>query len=367
MPFLSFCAIVRDEARRVGQCLASVAGLADELIVVDTGSADATPDLCRAWGARVCPFPWTGDFAAARNHGLAQAAGEWILWLDADEVLHAGDPAGLLDTLAHTPGPLLGLDMRHYTGLMPPCPQRSYTSVGYRFFRRAAGISFTGRIHEHLALPRGIEAPAVYPHAWVEHFGYLDEVVADRDKGRRNLELLLLAKAEAPDPWLDYHIAAEAHRAGDCRAAYIGVNDALAGFLARGELPPAQAYKLKYELLLLASPPGELPGVLPGLDKALLLYPEYVDLHFCRGVLLWRLERYAEGAEAFRRCLDLGERPGPLTLTGTGSFYALYYLALCAQAQGDLDGARTACTQALALYPQFSEARGLLDRLPPGP
>jgi hypothetical protein len=86
-PCLSLCMIVRDEAANLPACLDSVAGLADDLVVVDTGSTDATRDIARARGARVIEAQWTGDFAAARNLALAEARGEWILVLDADETL----------------------------------------------------------------------------------------------------------------------------------------------------------------------------------------------------------------------------------------------------------------------------------------
>jgi tetratricopeptide (TPR) repeat protein len=79
--------IVRNEMRNLEACLDSVGSLADERIVVDTGSDDGTRDRASSLGARVVDFPWTDDFSAARNVGLDQARGAWILVLDADETL----------------------------------------------------------------------------------------------------------------------------------------------------------------------------------------------------------------------------------------------------------------------------------------
>ena len=85
---LSFCMIVRNEERSLARCLESVRDLASELIVVDTGSTDATPLIAASFGAAVIPFDFTViDFAAARNRALSCARGRWILMLDADEVL----------------------------------------------------------------------------------------------------------------------------------------------------------------------------------------------------------------------------------------------------------------------------------------
>ena len=85
----SLCMIVRDEERYLAGCLESVVDLVDEIVVVDTGSTDSTPDIARRFGARVFNFQWVDDFSAARNESLRHATGEWIFWLDADERLDA--------------------------------------------------------------------------------------------------------------------------------------------------------------------------------------------------------------------------------------------------------------------------------------
>ncbi len=85
---LSLCMIVRNEERDLPRCLDSVRDLARECIVVDTGSTDATVRIAAGYGAEVIPFDFTFvDFAAARNHAVSRATGQWILMLDADETL----------------------------------------------------------------------------------------------------------------------------------------------------------------------------------------------------------------------------------------------------------------------------------------
>src|SRR5262249_30962404 len=87
MPRVSLCMIVRDEEANLPRCLRSAADLVDEMVVVDTGSADGTREFARRLGARVVDFAWVDSFAAARNASLDHATGEWIFWLDADEYL----------------------------------------------------------------------------------------------------------------------------------------------------------------------------------------------------------------------------------------------------------------------------------------
>lgn len=84
---ISLCMIVRDEERFIGQCLKSVVGVVDELIVVDTGSKDRTVNIAEQFGAHIFSHAWKNDFSKARNFSLNKATGDWILIMDADEEL----------------------------------------------------------------------------------------------------------------------------------------------------------------------------------------------------------------------------------------------------------------------------------------
>lgn len=84
---LSLCMIVKNEQETLAKCLNSVKGIVDEMIIVDTGSTDKTPKIAQQFGAKVHSFNWCDDFAKARNASLSYATGQWILVLDADEIL----------------------------------------------------------------------------------------------------------------------------------------------------------------------------------------------------------------------------------------------------------------------------------------
>jgi glycosyltransferase involved in cell wall biosynthesis len=97
---LSVCLIVRDEAENLPACLASVAGLEAEVIVVDTGSTDNTREVAERCGAKVYGFAWQDSFAAARHESLRHATGRWVPWLDADDRIEEENRARLCRLLA---------------------------------------------------------------------------------------------------------------------------------------------------------------------------------------------------------------------------------------------------------------------------
>ena len=79
--------IVKNEASVLARCLDSVRGAVDEIVIADTGSTDETPAIARRYTDMVYPFAWCDDFSAARNFCFSKATGDYLMWLDADDVL----------------------------------------------------------------------------------------------------------------------------------------------------------------------------------------------------------------------------------------------------------------------------------------
>ncbi|MET0262433.1 MAG: glycosyltransferase family 2 protein [Rariglobus sp.] len=205
LPRLSLCMIVRNEAANLPACLDSVRGLADDLVIVDTGSTDATRDIARARGARVVKTTWTGDFGAARNLALAEARGEWILVLDADETLPPASRIRLHELIA---GPA-----RHAYNLVQKnllSGTGGHVSVHIvRLFPNDPRIRFERPIHEQVntSLERaGI--PIVDTDIPFEHTGYASaEVLAGKTQRNRSIIEKALATEPDGDPNLRYFYA----------------------------------------------------------------------------------------------------------------------------------------------------------------
>ncbi len=370
--------IVRDEAERLQRCLSSVAEFVDEMVLLDTGSTDDTVAIAERCGAVVHHLSWPGDFAPARNAALTHVRGDWVLVLDADEVLteQAREP---LRQLMADPDLLLINLLRHELG----AAQAPYSNVS-RLFRRHPAISWSRRYHamvddsvaaELAREPRWRIADCPVPA--LLHDGYRPELLASGHKAQR-----LRAAMEAE----------LAERPGDAyAAAKLGALEISEGRRERGlallrqglASCPADAHPERYELLLHlalaeASPTAEalyrqalalpLPPRLTlaaQLNLAALLMekgaaaannnslaeaaalalaaaeaaPELALGWRSLGLIERRRGRIGAAIEAYRRSLAL-EPDHPETQQN---------LAVALLLGGDIDGARTGFSRAIAL------------------
>ncbi|PYG89880.1 glycosyltransferase involved in cell wall biosynthesis [Ruminiclostridium sufflavum DSM 19573] len=359
--FLSLCMIVKNEEAWLDNCLQSAGNIADEIIIVDTGSTDGTKEICRKYNACIYTFLWNENFSEARNFGLEKASGKWILWLDADEELEIDDTASFLNMLEKSDTDFQMISLINYFGSPPPDPNKSYLFSSYRLFRNNRGIRFTGSIHEHLDIQISSASAnyEVIPNARIYHYGYMEHVVEIKEKHKRNLYLLQKEKQGSDySPWIDYHIASEYYRVKKYIEAFNNINLSLKRFLEKKTIPPSLLYKLKYDILLAL---GSFEGAWPGINNAIALYPEYVDLHFYKGLILFEKQKPEEAISAFQQCVKLGDNnPRYLTMTGCGGFRAWYFIGRCSEAMGNPSEAINAYSRAISLYPDCQEAS---DRL----
>jgi hypothetical protein len=191
---LSVCLIARNEEKSLPRALASVRGIADETVVVDTGSTDRTVELAKEMGAAVCHFPWCDDFSAARNAAIDHARGDWIFWLDADEELLPESFDELRANLARPDA--LGFFIRRQD--LKHADRLDFFSMMWqlRLFRRRDDLRFLGRCHPDFKNLGEVEAKTgqLIHHSTVtiRHYGYIGEMVpAKLRRGARLLELEL--------------------------------------------------------------------------------------------------------------------------------------------------------------------------------
>jgi tetratricopeptide (TPR) repeat protein len=189
---VSAALIVRDESTFIEDCLESLAGLVDEIVVVDTGSRDDTIDKALRFPIKLHTLAWHQDFSAARNFAIAQASGEWILYIDADERLEVRDQALWRDIIADKSK--AGWKLRFY----PRVGWTPYSEL--RLFLNDPRIRFRGVIHERMhdgvrAVCRSDGLDIGLCDIALHHFGYEG---GQRHKITRNIPLLRAYLANDP-------------------------------------------------------------------------------------------------------------------------------------------------------------------------
>jgi tetratricopeptide (TPR) repeat protein len=226
MAHLTLCTIARDEQELLPGCLDSVRGAIDRMIVVDTGSTDATASIAAAAGALVVRHGWDDDFAAARNAALEHVDGGFVLVLDADERLAPGHGPALraLVERGGIDGALLELHDASRAGATPEevldgRARRGEPMLLARLLRRTGDLRWEGLVHEHVtgwARGKRIVASDVA----IVHYGAIPEVRAQKRKRERNLGLLERVCAREPDNVVfRTHLAHELLEAGDAARA----------------------------------------------------------------------------------------------------------------------------------------------------
>jgi hypothetical protein len=151
MMALSVCIVTRNEEHNLPRLLGSVASVADQVIVADTGSTDRTAAVAAEFGATVRLVQWTDDFAAARNFALSQATGDWILWLNPDEELLPGSQTLVRNCLTQTGA--LGFMLLVQEVMQANRPEYCTETVQLRLYRRRPDLHFIGRLHARLEPP----------------------------------------------------------------------------------------------------------------------------------------------------------------------------------------------------------------------
>lgn len=152
---ISLCMIVKNENDVIGRCLDSVKDIADEIIVVDTGSTDNTKKIVKTFTDKIYDFKWIDDFSAARNYAYSMAKMDYILWLDADDIILEDDRKNLIQLKANLSKKVDIVMMKYNVGF----DKNGNITLSYfreRLSKRTNNYKWMEPIHEYLEISGNI-------------------------------------------------------------------------------------------------------------------------------------------------------------------------------------------------------------------
>ena len=307
---LSLCMIVKNEAATLPKCLNSVRKVVDEMVVLDTGSIDRTPDIAQQLGAKVHHFKWCNDFSAARNAALKYVSGDWILVLDADETLTPAIVPQLREAIARDEYLLINL-VRHEVG----AEQSPYSLVS-RLFRNHPDIHFDRPYHA--LVDDSVSAILTKEPHWqvgylpgvaLLHTGYQKSAIAQNNK---------YAKAAA----------------------------AMSGFLATHPDDPYVCSKLGALYVETGKISQGMELLRRGITAAEENYDILYELHYHLGIAYSRLQKSPQAISHYQAAIKLPIYP----MLKLGAYNNLGNLLKVA---GDFNGAKTAYATTLKIDPTF--------------
>jgi len=350
--------IVRDEEKYLGQALESCKPIADEVIVVDTGSNDRTVEIAKAHGAKVFDFEWVDDFSLARNFSISQASCKWILILDADEAISEqdylkckkllNDPTvcWLFATRNYSNDPCLS----NYKPVKGEYPEWERIYGGYfegnrvRLFPNDPQIRFEGRVHElveHTIRKLGkyrIQKTEIPIH----HYGHTPEAKGERDERKAHLYAVSGEGKAKDDPthWQNYFELALEYSS---RKLY---QQSLTNFEKAAKLNPGYSEILSNMGYVLCEM-GRYQEAIQALEQGLQINPQDHGAYGNLGVAFIRMENYSMATQALTRAIEIF----PEFVNGYCN------LAKALLRMGRMQEAVAAYDRALQIYPGYATAK----------
>lgn len=303
---VTLCMIARNEEESLLRCLKSVDGVVDEIVLVDTGSIDSTPEIGRRNGARLISHKWKNDFSEARNAGLEAASGQWILVLDADEELDADTRKRLPAVVGSSEADGVEIIVR---SLMPETDVLKYEDTRIvRLFRNNRLYRYTLPIHEQIRSSIEEVGGTIVPSGMViMHYGYMNRAVSGKEnRGERNLRILNEATKQSPDnPYFHYQIGVTLMSTGKKNEAYEELKKVLG--LDYGRMGSAVLDRFYMKISQLALDKDENAQAVKYASRSLDYNPDNRISMYVKAVGLLATNRIADG---YQTLMKIQENPG---------------------------------------------------------
>jgi glycosyltransferase involved in cell wall biosynthesis len=288
--------IVKDEEKVLKRCLDSINKIADEVIIVDTGSIDKTKEISLKYTNLVYEYIWNDDFSKARNFAASKATGEWIMVIDADEYVDRKTFSDFKNNLKANP-PSLNIMAVQIVNFVGAKGKDTVLNYHERLYKNNGKISYYRNIHEMLIHDQALENKGL-SNLQIFHSGYMEDVVRDKAKSRRNLNLLTNKnKKEAIDY---YFLGNEYFQLGDLEKA---IDNYKIGYQLKEDINYDWVKKLLVRLiscLHAANRNSEALGVINACEG---VFTNLVDFKFFKGKIYSAEGRTTEAIITFKEIL----------------------------------------------------------------
>ncbi|RII33932.1 glycosyltransferase [Clostridium chromiireducens] len=354
---LSLCMIVKNEEKNLERCLESIKDIVDEMIIVDTGSTDNTIKIAEKYNAKIFFYKWDNSFANARNYSLSKASKDWILIMDADDVLKSEDKDKVIKLInnKNNKSDVYYGETLSYLGDFSD--NTILSSMNIRLIKNGKGYKFSGDIHEQITL--GDEATNKQDFIEIVdikfyHYGYLDKVVNEKNKRKRNIDIIQKKLEENPDDaFMLYNMSTEYianHKYEEAlkylKKAYKNFNPSF-GF----------GFKLILKMIVCNEKLQNFDDCLTLIEDGLKFYPKCTDFEFYRTNIFFTKKQYFPAMESAKKCISMGESPVLLReCLGVGTYRPYYILGIIYSNIGDYNASYKCFDEVLKLNPKFSDA-----------
>lgn len=306
MSTLSVCIIAKDEEKNIERCLKSIKEIADEIIVVDTGSIDNTKNIAKRFTDKVLDYSWDNDFSKARNISIKEATKDWILYLDCDESIDSSLVNIIREAIEND------YYIGYYLKLMNVIDNQLYQGAYIlRLIKNNKGFNFKGKIHEQIL-------PSIYKKYTSEmitnlecpiyHYGYDLTEEEFNIKNKRNLDILLSYDDDEKDGFYYFNLANQYFSSKDFEDAIYFYNKSL-----NSKEEDAIGYKvyIPSNLILSYYSIGLFESAIERCNELLKIFPKYKDLYLLLGACYRELGENEESRENFKYYLKLSEYISP--------------------------------------------------------
>lgn len=302
---LSVTMIMRDEEKYIGRCLESIKDIADEIIIVDTGSIDKSIEIAKSYGAKIYHHPWQDNFSLHRNQSIGYSTGDWLLFIDADEEL-VGNKKGLKECLSKLSNEYHGVSVKR----QDICKESGTQFNISRVFRKGK-IKYRRAIHNVAIYERAEKVGAIlFNDVTIIHHGSHNQISVDEAKKKENRTGPLLEKALKEDPE-DYELLFYLMQFYGSVKDYDKAEDYGEQYLAKKNLCDGFNDSVYYTIIRIYLEKKNYNRAHFWLKEAQIILPDDLDIAFVMtelGVVTGNVSLMLQGARNFIKQYDVFQR-----------------------------------------------------------